>query len=87
MSRHAVVIPGQTVTGDCVLADLGRQVLIGRLELVPPRVAVAALTPGEVGGEILDMDLHPRPVGGEQAQGHAPFLGDQDRLVAVARPA
>jgi hypothetical protein len=40
-------------------------------------------THGEVGGEILDMDLDPRPVGGEQAQGHAPFLGNQDGLVAV----
>jgi len=40
-----------------VLADGGRQFLIGRLELVPPRVGIAALTPGEVGGEIFDMDL------------------------------
>src|SRR6266496_4098242 len=51
-----------------VLADAGGQVFIGRLELVPPRVGVAALTPGEVGGEIFDMDLDPRPVGGEQVQ-------------------
>jgi hypothetical protein len=58
--------------------------LIGREELVPPRVGVAALTPGEVGGEIFDMDLDPRPVGGEQIQGHAPFLPDQDGLVAVS---
>ena len=66
-----------------VLADGGRQVFIGRLELVPPRVGVAALTPGEVGGEIFDMDLDPRPVGGELVQGHAPFLPDQDGLVTV----
>jgi len=29
------------------------------------------------------MDPHPRPVGGEQFQGHAPFLDDQDGLVAI----
>ena len=32
-----------------VLADVGRQVLIGRLELAPPRGGVDALPPGEVG--------------------------------------
>ena len=32
-------------------ADVRRQVLIGRDELIPPRLGVAALTPGEVGGE------------------------------------
>ena len=53
------------------------------MELVPPRRGVDALTPGEVGGEIFDMDLHPGPVGGEQVQGHAPFLPDQDGLAAV----
>jgi hypothetical protein len=73
----------QPASRDCVLADFGRQVVIGRLELVPPHVGVAALTPGEVGGEVFDMDLHPRPVGGEQVQGHAPFLDDQDGLVAI----
>src|SRR5215470_7444376 len=34
------------------LADVGRQVLIGRQELSPPRLGVAAVTPGDVGGEI-----------------------------------
>ena len=29
------------------------------------------------------MDLDPGPVAGEQVQGHAPFLDDQDGLVAV----
>jgi len=43
----------------------------------------AALSPGEVGGEIFDMDLHPGPVGGEQVQGQAPFLDDQDGPVAL----
>ena len=47
------------------LVDVGRQGFIGRLELVPPRIGVAVLTPGEVGGEILNMDLDPRPIGGE----------------------
>ena len=65
------------------LADVGRQVLIGGEELAPPRVGVAALTPGKVGGEIFDVDLHPAAVGGELVQGHAPFLPDQDGLVAV----
>src|ERR1700729_121925 len=49
----------------------------------PPRLAVAALTPGDVGGEIFDMDLDPRPVGGEMVQRHAPFRENQDGLVAV----
>jgi hypothetical protein len=33
--------------------------------------------------EIFDMDLHPRPVRGEQVRGHAPFLPDHHGLVAV----
>ncbi len=47
------------------------------------RVGVAALTPGEVGGEIFDVDLDPGPVGGEQVHGHAPFFQDQDGVVAA----
>jgi hypothetical protein len=43
------------------LADLGRQVLVGRDELVPPRLGVASLTPGEVSGEILGVDCQPAP--------------------------
>jgi hypothetical protein len=66
-----------------LLADVGSQVSIGRKEFFPPHLCVNALTPGEVGGEIFDMDLHPGPVGGEQVQGHAPFFPDQNRLVAV----
>jgi hypothetical protein len=50
--------------GQC-LADVGRKVSVGRLEFVPPRGGVDALTPGEVGGKIFDVDLHPGPVGGE----------------------
>src|SRR5215472_15077973 len=34
------------------LADVGRKVSVGRLEFVPPRGGVDALTPGEVGGKI-----------------------------------
>ena len=64
------------------LPDLGRQVLIGGDELVPPRLHVAAFTPGEVIGEMFDMDLHPGPIGGEQVEGQAALLDDQDRLVA-----
>src|SRR5262249_14219070 len=52
-------------------------------ELAPPRLGVAALTPGEVGGEIFGMDLPPGPVGGEHVQGHALYLDDQESLVAV----
>src|SRR5213080_3281546 len=51
-------------------------------KLVPPCLGVAALTPGEVRGEILDMDLHPRPVGGERVQEHATFLENQGGLPA-----
>ena len=40
-------------------------------------------TPGEVSGEIFDVDLPSGPVVGEQVQGHAPFLENQDGLVAV----
>ena len=65
------------------LADVGRQVLIGGQELAPPRLVVTALAPGEVGGEILNVNLHPGPVGGEQAQRHASFLDDQDGLAAI----
>jgi hypothetical protein len=46
------------------LADVGRQFFIRRLELGPPRVGVAPVTTGDVGGEIFNMDLDPRPVGG-----------------------
>jgi dihydrofolate reductase len=68
----------------CSSAEVGRQALIGRVELVPPRLGVVpALTPGEVVGEIFDMELHPGPVRGEQVQRHAPFLPDHDGLVAV----
>jgi hypothetical protein len=83
MSRHAAIIPGHQANAAAVLADASRQVLIGRQELAEPRAGVAALTPGEVGGEVFDMDLDPRPVGGELVQGHAPFLPGQDGLIAV----
>ena len=66
-----------------VLADAGCEVFIGRQELVPPRLGVAALTPGQVGGEIFGVDLEPDPVEGDQVQGRAPGLDDQDGLVAV----
>jgi hypothetical protein len=58
--------------------------LIGGLELGPPPGGVDAVTPGEVGGEIFDMNLHPGPEGGEQVQGHAPFLPDQDGKAALS---
>src|SRR6202042_1745895 len=73
--------PGQPAP---VLADAGRQVLIGRQELGPSHLGVGALTPGDVRRQILDVDLDPRPVGGEMVQGQAPFLPDQDGLAAVA---
>src|SRR2546421_5394388 len=68
---------------DRTLADVSRQVLIGRDEFVPSRLAVAALTPAEVGREIFGVDLPPGPVEGDLVQGHAPDLDDQDGLVAV----
>jgi len=53
-------------SGRCsLLADIDHQVFIGRLELVPSHVGVAMLTPREMGGEIFDLELDPRPVGGE----------------------
>jgi hypothetical protein len=65
------------------LADVGRQVLISRNEFCPPRLGVAALTPGQVGGEIFGVDLPPGPIGGDPVQGHALDLDDQDGLAAV----
>src|SRR5580692_814586 len=65
------------------LAEAGGQVLIGRDELIPPGLGVAALTPGEAGGEILGVDLPSGPVEGDLVQRHAPDLDDQDDLAAV----
>src|SRR5713226_5462846 len=65
------------------LADVGCQVLIGREELLPPRLRVAALTPGEVGGEIFGVDLPPNSVKGDLVKGQALDLDDQDGLVVV----
>ena len=45
------------------LAELGRQGFIGGLELLPPRVGVASFPPGDVGGEVFDVDLYPGSVG------------------------
>jgi hypothetical protein len=53
------------------------------VELLPTRPRVAAFTTGEVGGQILDVDLVSCPVGGDLLQGHATVLDDQDGLVAV----
>ncbi|GAC1507049.1 MAG: hypothetical protein NVS2B16_01640 [Chloroflexota bacterium] len=64
-----------------LLVDVDSQVSIGKLELVTPRLCIAALTPGNVVGEIFDMDLP--PLGGELVHGHTPFLENQNRLVAV----
>ena len=48
------------------VSAVGRQVLVGRVEFVPSRLGVvAAFTPGEVVGEIFDMELHPGSIGGE----------------------
>jgi hypothetical protein len=54
------------------LADVGGQVPVGRQELVPPRLAVAEFPPGEVGGEVFDVDLVPGSVLGEQVHRHTP---------------
>src|SRR6266849_8528780 len=65
------------------LAHVGCQALIGRDEVVPARLGVAALTPGDVSGEIFGVDLPPGPVEGDLVQGHALDLDDQDGLIAV----
>ena len=39
--------------------------------------------PAEVGGEILDVDLHPGAVGGDQLNRHPPFFPDQVGVFAV----
>src|SRR6266511_4106503 len=75
---------GHTTLTLASLAEVGRQVLVGRVELVPPRLGVVtAISPGEVVGEIFDVDLHPGPVSGEQVQGHPPCFPDHHGLVAV----
>jgi hypothetical protein len=48
-----------------VLREIGGQILIGGVEFLPPHPRVAAFTPGEVGGEIFDVDLVSRAVGGD----------------------
>src|SRR4029077_10704735 len=65
------------------LADVGRQILVEWDEFVPARLGVAALTPGEIGGEILDVDLVPCSVEGDLVEGHALDLDGQESLVAV----
>ena len=64
VSRQPAARGGSAV----VLADVGRQVLIGRDELVPPCLGVSAVTAGDVGGEILGVDLPPGPVEGDLVQ-------------------
>ncbi len=70
-SKPARLLPCQPGNSRC-LADVGRQVPVGRHELGPPRLAVAEFPPGEVGGEVFDVDLVPGSVLGEQVHGHAP---------------
>src|SRR5579863_8286842 len=60
------------------LLDAGREFLIGRVELAPPRPEIVALPPGEVGAEVLDLGMDPGPVGGEQPHRHAPLLPGED---------
>ncbi len=64
-------------------ADASRQVLMRRDKLVPPRLGVAALTPGEVGGEILGVDLPPGRGEGDLVQRRVRDLDLQLDLVAI----
>jgi hypothetical protein len=59
--------------------------LISREKALPPLLGtyLAALIPGDVGGEIFDVDLPPGSVGGELVEAHAAFLEDQDRVVTA----
>jgi hypothetical protein len=66
-----------------VLGEIGGQLLVGGVDLLPPRPRVAAFTAGEVGGEVFAVDLVSRPVGGDLLQGQTAVLDDQDSLVAV----
>src|SRR5437762_4674627 len=65
------------------LGDVGRKVLIGRNELVPSRLRVAAIAPSHVSGEIFGVDLPSGPVVGDLVQGHASDLEYENGLVAV----
>jgi hypothetical protein len=82
-SKPAPLLPYQSGGSRC-LADVGRQVPVGRHELVPPRRAVAAFPAGEVGGEVFDMDLVPGSVLGEQVHGHAGRCGSRPSSTAPA---
>src|SRR6478609_12055621 len=65
------------------LVEVGRKVLVVRDEFAPARLGVAALTPGEVGGEIFDVDLPSGPIEGNLVERHAPDLDDQNGLLAA----
>src|SRR6204780_5238369 len=65
-------------------ADTGRELLIGRDEGGPPLLNVVGLTPVEVRGQVLGVDLPPRPIGEGLVKRHAPDLDDQDGLLAVS---
>ena len=65
------------------LIDIDCQGLVHGFELTPTSVSVAALAPGQVGGEVLDVDLVPGAISGEILQWHPPLLDDEDGLVTV----
>jgi hypothetical protein len=69
----------------CRLADVGRQFLVCGQQLNQSRFQIARLTTGDVSGEILDMELHPYPVGSDMLQWHVSFLYNQEGPVAVRR--
>src|SRR4249919_3974188 len=66
----------------CRLSELGRQVLVGRDEFVPPSFGVTAFPPGEVSSEVLGVDLPPGPVKGDLVQRHSAYLDRQVCLFA-----
>src|SRR5467141_806447 len=82
-SRSGVICTEPIRCSAGTLADVRCQVLKDREELVPPRLRVAALTPGEVGGESFGVDLPPNRVEGELVPGQDLALEDQVSVIAV----
>jgi len=57
--------------------------LIGREKLLPALVSVNASMPGEVGAEILDVDLNPRAIASDHFRRHPAFRQRARRLGSV----
>src|SRR5450631_1374857 len=76
-TKRLTLMSGRYSRLRCRLIKLGRQVLVGRDEFVPPRFGVTVFPPGEVSSEVLGVDLPPGPVEGNLVQRHSAYLDRQ----------